>query len=106
MSIVEILKKARTLLASGWCRNWLAKNKSGVPVDAQNEEAIRFCARGAILKVFGINSTLNMTEDQYNAEEAVVENTKYLNIVEFNNSCKDKRQVLRAFDSAISFLSK
>ena len=44
---VEKLKKARGLIAKGWCQGVWAKTKGGRNVSPHDSRAVRFCALGA-----------------------------------------------------------
>lgn len=48
MTTVEVLRKARDLLATGaWCQGNAARDKHGEPVDESDPSAVRWCALGA-----------------------------------------------------------
>lgn len=46
--VLQILRKARKLLAKGWTQRTFAKDKDGVPVTWDSQQAVCFCLGGAL----------------------------------------------------------
>lgn len=100
MNTKEVLIAARALIAKGWCRGTAAKDKANRPVPVGDPAACKFCSVGALWRVsphelYGVFDTTtkllsSLTPDQ--------------NIAGFNDSKRNKRDVLRIFDKVIATL--
>jgi hypothetical protein len=56
------LRKVRKLIAGGWTRGTFARNARGVPVQAQDKRAVRFCPSGACWRVGGAWRLIRLIE--------------------------------------------
>lgn len=56
MNVLEALQGARELIATPdkWTQGHIARDKDGEPCDVLSEDAVCFCAIGALYKVVGI----------------------------------------------------
>lgn len=93
MTTLQVLRKARALIAKGWCRYEFRKVIAG---------RRHYCSLGAIRDACGKN--LQLRNDSVNAVLDVV--NPELTMTEWNDSQHDKRPVLRAFDKAIRKLEE
>lgn len=99
-TVLQILQKARALVARGWTRHVLAKNARGKLVDSSSRTAVCFCAMGAFYRAGGLHS------EERRKAQAVFTTANDLNATGIS-AWNDKRwrtqaQVVRAFDKAIA----
>lgn len=98
VDVVKTLKAARKLLSGrgAWMRHWFAADKEGAHVASRDPAACKWCSLGALNSVAMPNQEL--CDSAAEAIEAVVGT----NLITFNDRATSKRQVLAAFDAAIS----
>lgn len=96
----QILKRAKLLVNSGWCRGTEAKGRNGKPVDATSPHAYRFCATGAVVRAA---HDLKYGKMQAELSVRTLDNTEgyFGSAVALNDQCSSKRKVLELFDAAI-----
>ena len=99
----KILKKARALIAKGWCRGAYAKTKTGRRTSRLDKDACRFCSLGAIHRAIGPRGKAGQFERATDALLGVIGDKA---IPSWNDSQTNKRPVLRAFDRAIAAAEK
>jgi hypothetical protein len=91
---VRTVKAARKLLEKGWCRFTCALTKGGEPTDLRGKDAKKFCATGAMARVLPGQSI----NDGIRVMQVVLGTDSPIN---YNDSLKDKRQLLRKIDNYI-----
>ena len=99
----QVLKNARDVIESGWCRGAYAKNKYGDSCDPQAGAAVEFCMDGALQRVFDAAEY----EAHHKAVILVVDTLRSRFgsgvITQFNDKiAKNKDDVLKLFDNAIA----
>lgn len=94
-----ILKKARALIAKGWCKNHLAVDANGDPRPSESPKAVAWCAVGAIYRAGGAANA------RYSAR-AFLDNAADGDVLVLNDTSRTRRPVLRAFDRAIALAEK
>lgn len=103
MKPLTILKKARKLIEKPerWCQNAYFRNKDEVPCNM--DEAVSFCAVGAIRKVTGWSGDGCEGQDEaFAAARALDAATKGGDIVSYNDrSFRRHAQILAVYDRAI-----
>lgn len=105
--MIEQLKQARDLIANGWCRGAYAKDESNKPVPPNDPSACKFCLYGALRKVTGMgNEFYKKPEYEELCEIMRKQLGGALFLDHFNDSKKNKRDVVRVFDKAIASLEK
>jgi hypothetical protein len=99
--IVEVLKKARGLISDPkhWTQGTFAKDAYGREVDPEDDQAICFCAIGAIHAAAG-----GMNEDCGRAIWDLRIRTPERSVSEFNDH-RSHAEVLELFDDAIARLA-
>jgi hypothetical protein len=103
----EMLVRARSFIERGWCRDTLARDASGHPVDPTARDAVAWCANGALVAA-GLSrcGSLAFYRDHPAIRwlEAAIggENSGGGNIANFNNQQETVEPVLAAFDRAIA----
>jgi hypothetical protein len=96
-SVLVVLKKARAFIRKGWCRKDQAKNRLGQPTGPRCDDAISWCAVGAV------NAATSTLDDADAAIRAVKAYLGVWSIVEWNDAPgRRKSDVLVAFDRAIA----
>lgn len=96
MNTKEVLIAARALIVKGWCRGTAAKNARNAAVPVDDPTASKFCAIGAVRCVagfIGANGAIMALCDFVPAG---------VGLTTFNDSKRNKRDVLRIFDKAIA----
>lgn len=53
-----LLDEAKALVLKGWCQYHQAEAVDGEPVDVTSENAVKFCAAGACVRVTGLHECL------------------------------------------------
>lgn len=96
---VEVLRKAKTFIEKGWCKNYLALDSKGNEVLATSSDAVKWCAIGALEAV-----TRDNTEAWVALDRALPQNRPTGGVIGYNNAARSKHQVLRLFDRAIEML--
>jgi hypothetical protein len=103
--LVDVLVKARALVAKGWTKNSYAKTAKGDPVDWDDPKACRFCATGAVYRAVGAYDT-RIGMRTFALLDGHPRMKDFDNdIVAFNDSQKTKKPVLQIFDDLIDVLS-
>jgi len=95
---LEALQQARSLLAAGWCRGVLAKDRWGCNLSPLCDDAVYFCADGALLRACGAYNTPLYDEVACDLEKAVAPSA--LTFVGINDEL-GKEAILKVFDKAI-----
>lgn len=110
-STLQILTEARAKLAQGWCTFVFAKTKTGHWVDPRSDEAIAFCAMGALSAASESRPYTCATQPAEIAlEECLPEIFEYKGfgpgdrVAQFNNMTS-QADVLNLFDRAIAKLA-
>lgn len=107
-----VLKRARDLLAAGWCRNHYAIDENGFEVSSLDRSAKLFCAVGAIYRALDDLKMPMLDPDSIfirlapalaaatgrTTEHAMVRHR----IIKFNDGSLNRTRVLRLFDTAIA----
>lgn len=95
----EMLIRARSYMERGWCRNALARDANGNGVSPVSEQAVAWCASGALIAA-------GMPDDGfYRSHPAFLRLKNAIDgqpIVVFNNRQEAVEPVLAAFDRAIT----
>jgi hypothetical protein len=101
MTPLETLKAARQLISTpdSWTQEVFARDKDGLRVDAQSEEAVCFCSFGAIERFTGCK---NLSEVEQHLDN-VCEKYFRTNVISFNDT-HTHAEVLALFDAAIAEL--
>lgn len=100
MTALQVLRKARALVAKGWCQGATARGRSGKPVDDESRSAVEFCVVGALWRVAGGDFVPRIRAR--GALKQVVGDS----LISFNDAPgRKKATVLRAFDRAIAAVS-
>jgi hypothetical protein len=47
---LKVLRRARDMVAAGWCQGSAARNSAGTPVSAASDDACQFCLYGAVAR--------------------------------------------------------
>lgn len=109
ITIGKVLVKAQELIQNSWCRDSYARDKNKDGIDPKSPAAVSFCAVGAVTaatKMLGIKNSktkaflreaLHRHYPQHKSSNDSVE--------EFNDSKRNKRDVLRLFRLAVNDLS-
>lgn len=100
----EILINAKNLISDKkhWCKKTEAKDSSGHPVSVYSEKAVRWCALGAIKRVY---PEFSLFKEGWAAIQLM---TKYIpdnypTITEYNDyPSRTHEQIMKWFDKAIS----
>lgn len=95
MNTKVVLIAARALIVKGWCRGTAAKNARNAAVPVDDPTASKFCAIGAVRRVAGFMGANG-------AIMALCDFVPARALVTFNDSKRNKRDVLRIFDKAIA----
>ena len=95
MSVVQVLRKARSLVAKGWTRQQYFRLHAGRKC---------YCVSGAIAKACGVRFPDWGYQDATRVFQSAV--CKGVFIPKWNDTQTDKRKVLKAFDKAIAFAQK
>ena len=83
-----VLKKYR------WCKDYLAKDKEGKPVDVDSEKAVAFCIIGAICK------STPLEEDRRKCYYKLRNKSRIFSISDYNDVvCKSKAEAIRLLKS-------
>lgn len=110
----EILTEARALVAKGFCHGAYAKTKEGTTLlypDINSEEAIQFCAAGAIIRAAGAvkdGQFIPDSEDQYKEYWAARDAIRLAiptepSLFAYNDTHKQE-EILALFDKALATL--
>lgn len=108
--VLDLLKYARTLLAKrgGWTQGVLARDSSGQEVPYESNDAVCFCASGAVHRAMHVLQDFGFNQSAWDALKASLpefkQKTNHHVVVEFNDRQKSKAPVIRAFDRAIAKL--
>lgn len=94
----ELLRRARALVARGWCRGALARNRFGFRVSPYSRRAVSWCASGALNAAAMTDSRQSYFLAVCRLKDAIPDE----GIVAFNDRQKTVEPVLAAFDRAIA----
>lgn len=97
LTTVEVLRKARELVAKGWTQGWFAKSAANRRVTWTSPKACKFCAVGAI---YAAANGAPVT-DAIRALSAAA-GCGFLGIPHWNDNLATKRDVLSAYRRAIA----
>jgi hypothetical protein len=96
--VQEILLKCAALVRRGWCTGAPAKNADGKPVGPRDQDAVAWCAIGAIQKICG------GPEDGWEARFALRQVLGSEGIQEWNDGrARDGEMVARMFEEAAKY---
>lgn len=109
---LEILQRARQLVAAGWVKGKYATNASGREVPIDNYDAVCFCLRGALVRsgqehcdtayLRGVKP-YELARDLVNQEIAKERPASYWTAIEFNDApWTTHADVLKVMDMAIA----
>lgn len=101
MDTVQILKEARALIADekNWTQDSFARNSAGETTEPADDEAVCYCAIGALAKVARLSPECNLPAENLVEEEALM--LGWINVPEFNDN-HTHAEVLALFDRAIA----
>lgn len=102
-SPVTVLKRARTLIETGWCRKHCAVTKSGADCYPTDPRAARFCATGAPQ---AIKSAPGVLSKALAALDRAARINGYHGTITLNDTSKSKKRVLNLYDDAIKLARK
>ena len=107
MKTIDVLKKARALIAKGWTQSVGAADEYGLHVDIASFRACKFCASGAVCRAAGndipsrmlaMRSLARVVPDSARSRSR----DATMRVIVFNDAKgRTRRQVLAAFDKAI-----
>lgn len=98
MDVKEVLTKARALVEKGWVQGSYAEDAEGLHVDPCSEDAVCWCAAGAIRAAVDDNA-----EQYYFLRKTLRQYTLIgVGIIHFNDTASAKEDVLALFDRAIA----
>ena len=98
----QVLKNARDVIESGWCRGAYAKNKYGDSCDPLAGTAVEFCAAGALQRV-GDPVDTDTYLAAYDALAVAARAQGPYPITQFNDKiARNKEDILKLFDDAIA----
>lgn len=101
MTPLETLKTARALVANGWTQETFARDGSGSAVRSRAENAVCFCATGAISRA------CRSDHDAYQLAYAAIERVVGEPPATWNDSRhRTQAEVVAAFDRAIELEEK
>jgi hypothetical protein len=92
----RMLMDARGFIETGWCRNTQARAADGSAVEPDSDEAVSWCAYGALVRA-GLRNG-----DMYHSAVLRFKKAAGGLVATFNNAQKTVDPVLDAFDRAIS----
>ncbi len=99
MTVIQVLRRARALVAKGWTRRVWARDSGWRGVDPASKKACQWCADGAL---HASAPTPALYEKAAAALTAVVGGV----FPPWNDAQKSKKPVLAAFDKAIASVRK
>lgn len=97
---IAVLAEARRLILAGWCRNAFAEDIRGYACDVSSDEAVRFCAFGAIER-----ACMNLQVDEEiipDLKSAILAGAmaRPSGMAVWNDSCADAAAIVEGFDRA------
>lgn len=102
MYVPETLERIRDLLDAGWCQNTMAKSRVGIPVNAHDPRATRFCLVGAIAKAQRDGAIKDTVTDLLRSEMQRSD-PKQRSLVHWNDaSARSKEEVLHLVNRVIA----
>lgn len=99
---IAVLNEARRLILAGWCRGAFAKDIEDQVCDVSSDEAVRFCAIGAIHRA-RLNMGVLETRIQgilFSALCAAAKAATFPTIADWNDNCSDAAAVVEGFERA------
>lgn len=94
--VANILRKAAALVRKGWCKGSPARDSLGLVVGPLDEDAVEFCAIGAIQRVCRALTADGAWEARRALREVIG-----MEIAPWNDGiARDAEQVARAFEEA------
>lgn len=110
MKTLQILKRARELVATSWTTGSFARSAERKSVPSTSTEACSWCAVGALRKAtvecesfdWGFSDDYATARDAVNAE--VPQNAVLGGLTDFNDAQADNKAVVALFDRAIAKL--
>ena len=112
MEPYQVLTKARNIIAKpgGWTQGWFARDAKGERTDIEGDEAVSFCAMGALYRAHHESKVRNFDlAPSVRFLMAVVDKNKHLEgggVVQFNDSANSADEVVAVFDKAIALASE
>jgi hypothetical protein len=106
--VLNVLRAARGLIVKGWNQNAFAVNKDGGEVSVKSDQAVSFCAVGALRRAEFNQGTAGIATKARRVLRSVLPKnaTHGGSVMLFNDYAENKRQVLKLFDRAIAKVSK
>lgn len=93
-----LLIRARGFIERGWCQGRTAFNAQGASVSSRSEEAVRWCAVGALMAAVPAGRPMTIRHPAYARLREVVG----MDVAVFNDAQETVEPVLAAFDRAIA----
>lgn len=102
MNTVQILKDARALIADekNWTQDSFARDSGGLPIDPTNDDAVCFCAIGALARAVGSNPDGELPAENFLVSEMLEWDARD-SIPDFNDN-HTHADILSLFDRAIA----
>lgn len=99
MDAVDLLMESRPLVDKGWCQWAVARNVLGRGVEADAEDAVEWCAVGALTLVATPSGCIGFTA----ARDLLAEAAGVDSIIDWNNTIgRTQPEVLEVWDRAIA----
>jgi hypothetical protein len=95
----DLLIRARGFIERGWCRGAMARNEVGNEVEPTSEQAVAWCAGGALIAAGSPNDGLSYRRAEFCRLEDAIDCSW---VAVFNDRQESVGSVLAAFDRAIA----
>jgi hypothetical protein len=107
VSIIKILKRARSYLEKGWCRGSWARKADGSAEYIFSRKACSWCLEGALLKAENQPTWSSAGIETRELLLGMIPKYKFFGLQKWNDAKKrTKRQVLSLLDRAMARLEK